>query len=171
MDGMGDLALLRLSDGRLYFSKLHYCCGITDTMPYSDTEQLPQPADAADFLTGVGRCQQWILLSSDYRLRCTVVCPDADRPIKNKKSLWISISDSDAGNETSLFERRYTFSGSFIAWSTRWDSNENVTVDVFDCIRNPMMQSVNESDMPTNHLATLEFHRDKQTGRFTDGQQ
>lgn len=37
---------------------------------------------------------------------------------------------------------------------------------VFDNNRSPMMVSGNESGLPTNYLATVRFHRDKQTGRF-----
>lgn len=167
MDGLGDLAVLRLSDGRLYFSKLHYCCGMTDMMQPSGPEQLPQAEDAEDFLAGTGRYQQWTLLSSGERLLGMVICPEADRPHGRKKSLWVVIIDPKGGNQRPRFERRYTFSGNFLAWTTQWNSDDDLAVVVFDNNRSPMMVSGDESVLPTNYLATLRFHRDRQTGRFT----
>ena len=167
-DGMGDIALLRLSDGRLYTSKMHFCGGITDMMQPSGSEQLPRPADAKDFFENCGRFQQWNLLSPDGRLSCAVICPDADRAKKTKKALWVSISAPHGNSETNLFERRYTFSGNYVEWTTRWNSNEDLVIDVFDYVLNPMTHLGPEAELPTNHLATLSFHRDRRTGRFTD---
>ena len=94
--------------------------------------------------------------------------PEADRPRGRKKSLWVVITDPKAGIQTPRFERRYAFSGNFLAWTTQWTSDDDLAVVVFDNNRSPMMVSGNESGLPTNYLATLRFHRDKQTGRFAE---
>jgi len=171
MDGLGDLAMLRLSDGRLYFSKLHYCMGITDMMQPSGPEQSTQPANADDFLKGVGRYQQWTLLSSDEGLLGAVICLDADRPKQKKKSLWVSIRDANSKEGANLFEARYAFTANNLAWTSHWNSNEDLAIVVFDNNRNPMTASMEEPQRPTNYLGTLRFSRDKQTGRFTTEEQ
>jgi hypothetical protein len=129
---------------------------------------IPQPADAQDFLVNCGRFQQWSLLSPDGRVRCAVICRRADSGGKPERALWVSISAGDRNRETNLFEHCYTVSGYFIAWTTRWNSSDDLTIEVFSHYRNPMHNSSDQEQSPTNHLATLEFHRDPQTGKFSD---
>lgn len=168
-DGIGNIAILRLADNRYYSSKLHYCSGLGSslTLPHPDGIS-PRPADAPDFLDNIGKRQQWNLLSPDGRLTCAVICPDADRMRSKRKVLWVSITTGDASGDTNLFERRYSFTGKHLAWKTHWNSDESLVLAVFDYADSPMLRSWHHPDQRSNHLATLEFHRNKQTGRFME---
>lgn len=161
---IGDIALLRLADGRIYSSRHHYCSSIRRLMTRVDGNP-PQPHDFEDFFNNRARHQEWNLLSPDGRLMCAVMDP---RSRKVEKAIWVSIGDCDDSSATNFFVGRYTFSGDFLGWSTHWKSSDELAVDVFTYARNPFMDSDNARVNPTNCLSTLEFHRDKQTGRFTE---
>ena len=160
---IGEVALLRTSDGRIYSSKLHYCVGIADWMLRSEGE-IPCPADADDFFGNQGKRQQWNLLSPDGRVMCVVFCSSSRSP---RKTLWISIGNCDDSNATNFFVGRYPFTGEYLGWTTHWNSGDDLSVDVFAYVRNPLAEYPKDRDVPTNYLATLTFHRDRQTGRFT----
>ena len=167
---VGDIAILRLADNRYYSSKLHYCSGgLSSLLPRSDPDGIaPRPADAQDFLDNIGKRQQWNLLSPEGRLRCAIICPNADRRRTKRKVLWVSINTGDASGDTNLFERRYSFPGNHLAWKTHWNSDESLVLSVFDYAVSPMTRPSYHPEQRSNHLATLEFHRNKQTGRFTE---
>jgi hypothetical protein len=166
-DGMDDIALLRTSDGPLYLSRCHLCCGITSELLTPEGE-LPQPADARDFVEHRGCRQEWSLYSPEGRLRCVVRSPHATRR-KASKGLWVWIGSANGTNETTLFEQRYEVSGSYLSWSTRWVSSDEVTVDVYG--NGPRDNPYWREDTPHRDLATFRFYRDTQSGRFVESNQ
>ena len=166
-DGMDDMALLRTSEGSFYLRRWHLCCGIaSDLLPPGG--EAPPPADAEEFIEHRARLQEWTLFSPDGCLRCVVRSPHADRK-KPSKGVWVWIGSTVGTNETTLFERRYVVSGSYVSWSTRWVSTNEVLVDVFDYgpDRSPYMYK----DLPRRGITTLTFYRGDQSGRFIEKRQ
>ena len=164
-DGVGDIVILRLAENSYYSSKLAH--GLRSLLPRPDGIS-PRPADALDFLDNIGKRQQWNLFSPDGRLTCAVICPDADRMRTTRKVLWVSINTGDASGDTNLFERRYSFTGKHLAWKTHWNSDESLVLSIFDYADSPMLRPWYYPDQRSNHLATLEFYRNKETGRFIE---
>ena len=162
---VGDVAVLKTSDGAYYYCHSHFCTGISewmDTGPYSIG---PAPADAKDFLTHCGKFQGWNLLSADNRLWCVINMRSSGN---RDKSLRVWISSGDNTNRTTLFDRRYNVAGEggLVSYHTRWLTNNNLAVDIFDC--GDFYESMNSHQQQSNHLKSLTFHKDSRTGRFTD---
>ncbi len=80
-------------------------------------------------------------------------------------SVWISTSEGT--NRLTLFDRRYEVSGSHVSWATHWLPNDCVAVDVYDYSGDSLGGEYPLSTR-SNHLMSLSFRRDTQTGRFTD---
>ena len=163
-DGMDDIALLRTSDGPFYLSRCHLCCGITSELLTPEGE-LPQPADASDFIERKAPKQEWSLYSPDGRLWCAVRSPHATRR-KASKGVWAWIGSASGTNETTLFERRYEVSGSYLSWTTRWVSSNEVAVNVYD--NGPRDNPYWPKGPPPRDLATFRFSRDSKSGRFVE---
>jgi len=162
-DRMGNMALLRTDDGILYLSKLHYCGGIADWMA-SPRDDLPRPANAVEFLSVRGRYQEWNRLSPDGRVACIIRSPDEKR---NRVTIWIGRADGP--HLTTFLDEQYQVPRFAVAWSTYWLSNERVNVEFYNYNGRDVL-SVFEPDEnpPSNHIATLAFHLDHKSGRFTD---
>jgi hypothetical protein len=82
------------------------------------------------------------------------------------KLLDVTIKRGAVTNETILFSQRYRFVGSDLWGAVEWSSTNVVTIQVYD-----WGDGVGESDAqkrgtPSNHIATLSFYLDKQTGKF-----
>lgn len=59
-DGMGDIALMKTSDGPVYFSDFHFCGGITTDMELQPNGEIKtRPRDAKDFLKHYANRQSW----------------------------------------------------------------------------------------------------------------
>lgn len=166
-DGLGNMALLRTDDGALYLSKLHYCVGIGEWMVPTISE-LPQPASAGEFLSGLGKYQEWNRLSSDGRVACVIRKLDMERT-QNSYRIWIWIGRMDGSSQAALLDEQYVIPRSYLAWSTHWVSNERVEVDFYN-YNGKSLQSVldPDEDLSSNHLSTFTFHLDHNTLKFTD---
>ncbi len=165
-DDVGDITVLRSSGGAFYCSREHYCVGITEWMepsPHAD-EQIAAPSDLADFLQHYGRAQRWNAFALNHRLWCILSCPHL-RGAKKPVSVWISTGDGT--NRLTLFERRYQVSGSHVSWATHWFSNDCVAVDIYD-YSDRSLGGAYPLTSRSNHLMSLSFRRDPQTGQFTD---
>jgi hypothetical protein len=82
-----------------------------------------------------------------------------------KKTVRISIVANDA-TETLLLRKEYRVRGADIGWSSIWDSQDNLTVAIFES--GPGVGGLRGAEVPTasNHIETASFLLDKQTGKF-----
>lgn len=158
-DGLYDFTVMRLSDGRFFISKRHFCTGMINEMAGRATNDLTQPLDANEFLNTYARNLELTEFSLDQKLKCAVICPEGSHSLHSKKSLWVWISD---GSQKTLLERGYPIKGSYVACVTHWVSPDEVTVDIVDWRR----FEPPEESFPSQPIIKLSFHRDKQTGLF-----
>ncbi|HWI59239.1 MAG TPA: hypothetical protein VNZ22_18575 [Bacillota bacterium] len=166
-DGMDDMAVLRFSDGSFHFSKLHFC-GAIFAMQHPPDGTGPQPADASDFLQRAAKLQDWNLLSPDGHVWCVVLSDRTGRWGKFRKALWVWIGSFDGPKETTLFEHRYGVSGSYVSWNIQWASTTALQIHVFNYGNSsPFREYDSPTHVVTNHLLTLHFQQDPQTGKFT----
>lgn len=166
-DGLGNMALLRTKDGTLYLSKLHFCVGIADWMVPA-TNDPPRPADATEFLAVYGKYQQWNRLSPDGRLACVIRSPDVER-FREKRRVWVWIGRTGGPNRTTLLDEQYQVPRSAVAWSTHWISDERLNVEFYNYNGRDLLSVFDpDEDVSSNHIATLAFHLDHNTGKFTD---
>jgi len=169
-EAVGDTSVLRTSDGDFYLSETHFCVGIGELLSSeSDRDpNSPRPADAQDFFEHYGNFQGWAMLASkDQQPRCVVSCPDRENTRSEKKPLWVWIAGGKGTNQTTLFEKRYSIAGSYVSWSITWFSNECCVVDVYDYGRNNSPR-VDREACRSNHITSLSFRRNLQTGKFTE---
>jgi hypothetical protein len=163
---VGDIAVLRTSDGAFYYSVQHYCVGITEWMePFPGAEgQIAAPSDLRDFLEHYARSQRWNAFAPNNRLWCILSCPrlrGARKPI----SVWISAGEGT--NRSTLLDHRYEVSASHVSWAIHWPSNDCVAVDIYDC-SDASLGGGYPSSTKSNCVMSLSFRRDNQTGQFTD---
>jgi hypothetical protein len=85
---------------------------------------------------------------------------------KSKKKIWVGIETRDEGNSATLFEQRYVLTGSDIDWSTRWLSDEAVTVDFYDWGDGVSNYNNMKHLAASNHIASFSFALDRTTGKF-----
>lgn len=166
---VGDVAVLRTSDGLFYVSHTHFCAGITGLMepsPY-DEEPCAQPADAGNFLAGVGRFQGWNLASQDNRLWCVINLAREPRYSPGKKPFWVWITKGKGTNQVTLVDRRYVVTGNYVSWSTHWLTNDGLVIDVYDYGKDRTPRIYPES-VKSNHITSLTFQWDKQTDKFVE---
>ena len=85
---------------------------------------------------------------------------------KSKKLVDVWIGPLD--NSTTLFSRRYKFTGSDVYWQVNWRSPNAVAVDLFDFGEGVLTSEGEKLGAPSNHIATLEFLKEKETGKFKE---
>jgi hypothetical protein len=104
----------------------------------------------------------------DTRLCITAFGADGHSYIEQtEKEVAVCIKRGASTNETILFGHSYNFAGSDLFWTVSWNSTNAVTVQLFDWGRG-IAGHFNLATGPTNHIATLIFNVDKQTGKFTE---
>jgi hypothetical protein len=107
----------------------------------------------------------------DGKLRCSITIYGAffhNYSERSKKDVWVWIGSGLGNNAAQLFVHKYIISGPDVGWNTHWISSEAVSVDLFDCGDGVYSGDVGKSGVASNHIATLSFHLDKQTGKFVD---
>jgi hypothetical protein len=163
---VGDIAVLRTSEGAFYYSNQHYCAGITesmDPMPGAK-EEIAAPSDLKDFLEHDARPQRWNAFAPGNGLWCILSCP---RLRGSKKPISVWISTGEGTNRSTLWDRRYEVSASRVSWATHWSSNDSVAVDIYD-YSDTSLGGAYALSTKSNCVMSLSFGRDNQTGQFTD---
>ena len=110
--------------------------------------------------------------SPDKQLRCSVTIYGAYRHAytdRTQKEVWVWIGNGSGNDAKQLFEGKYVISGPDVGWNTHWFSTEAVSIDFFDCGDGTYSHEVGKPGVASNHIATLSFHLNKQTGKFTGG--
>lgn len=106
-DGLADMALLRGSDGRLFFSTKHFCSG-NISMELTDSN-LPAPADLEEFLRKRAARQEWQPFpDGEGQVRCLVIQhpgPSLLRPKTSRNWVWISVNE--AGKSRTLLAQPF----------------------------------------------------------------
>jgi hypothetical protein len=168
-EDIGDTTVLRTSEGALYLSHTHFCTGITEMMrPRPHSEDSPaSPSDAKDFFEGYGKWQGWNLFSGDNRLWCVINSQNSENMHGGKKPLRVWISSGDGTNRTTLFDRRYVVAGFYVSCATHWLSNECLALDIYDYGPHNSPRMYPDS-LRSNHIASLSFRPDQETGKFTE---
>ena len=87
---------------------------------------------------------------------------------KSRKLVDVWIGPLD--NDKTLFSHRYKYTGSDIYWQINWSSPDAVGVDLYDYGEGVLANEGAKTGAASNHIAKLEFRKDKQTGKFTDRQ-
>jgi len=166
---VGDIAVLRASDGALYYSNEHYCVGITEWMePHPSLEaQSPAPSDLRDFLAHYGERQDWKSFAPDNRKWCVVNFSHPNGH-QGRKPISVWISRGEGTNRATLLDRRYKVSGSYVSWSTSWPSNDCVVLDIYD--HGPGIRPIISypGTLLSNHLMSLSFHLNNRTGLYEE---
>jgi hypothetical protein len=67
-----------------------------------------------------------------------------------------------------LFTHRYKCHGADLYWDIRWNSTEAVTVDVFDYGEGVLASDGAKTGARSNHIVTLKYALDKQSGKFVE---
>src|SRR5690242_3481887 len=78
------------------------------------------------------------------------------------------LGDKNNWNEKSLFEKEYHFTCADVGLRTSWDTNNNVTAVVYDWPDGVVESDAKKRGIASNHIATLRFEFDKNTGKFTE---
>ena len=86
---------------------------------------------------------------------------------QTEKEVAIYIKRGASTNETILLDHSYHFVASDLFWTVSWNSTNAVTVQLFDWGKGIHGQWDGPT-VPTNHIATIIFNLDKQTGKFTE---
>jgi hypothetical protein len=83
------------------------------------------------------------------------------------KRMVIYITDTSNPGRN-LFEKEYRVKGCDVCWDATWNSNNNVSISIYDF--GPAKSSYDLRGQPTrtNHLRTINFQFDAATGMFTD---
>ena len=77
--------------------------------------------------------------------------------------VWIGPLD----NSRTLFSHRYKYTGADIYWHISWSSLDAVGVDLYD-YGGVLASEGAKVGAASNHIAKLEFYKDKQTGKFIE---
>ena len=108
----------------------------------------------------------------DTRLRIAIYgAPRRQYPEQSEKEVALCIKRGVLPNATILFEHSYKFVGADMLWSATWNSTNAVTLQLFDWGKGKVSQEDSATGNligPTNHIATLVFSMDKQTGKFVE---
>ena len=83
---------------------------------------------------------------------------------KTKKKVDVWIGHGFHTNKVTLFLHRYAVVGSDLIWDVQWRSLDEVAVQLYD-----YGDGVVGPNGTSNHIATLVILRDKQTGKFVEG--
>ena len=89
---------------------------------------------------------------------------------KTKKGIRIGIwrGSGQSATETSLCSETYTLVGSDLNWHVQWSSAEDVVVHLYDNGSGVSSHDARKAGAASNHIATLAFQLDKQTGKFKE---
>ena len=85
---------------------------------------------------------------------------------RTKKLLDVWITQGNGTNERILFEHRYRFVGADLSEDVQWNSPEKVTVQVYDYNDGVFQSDARKAGIASNHIATLIFEMDTQSGNF-----
>ena len=85
---------------------------------------------------------------------------------KTKKRVYLWIMQQ--GRQEAIFQRQYKFVAADLAWRTRWQDTDDVSVVFFDFGDKISRYDAKKTRAPSNHVATLQFHRDSATGLFSE---
>lgn len=80
--------------------------------------------------------------------------------------VWIRRGRSST--ETNLFFHRYRFVGSDVGFDAEWRSTNEVDLQVYDYGEGVSSFDARKAKAPSNHIATLSFYLDAQTGKFRE---
>ena len=83
----------------------------------------------------------------------------------NRKELDVRIGRGPNATKVTLFSRSYKLVGADLWWHVDWSSTNEVALYVFDYGDGVLRASV-QPGAPSNHIATINFCRDMQTGKF-----
>ena len=89
---------------------------------------------------------------------------------RTKKGVRVGIWRGSGQNSTEikLYSQTHTFVGSDLSWDVQWSSGEEVIVHLYDYGVGVSSYDAGKSGKASNHIATLTFQLDKQSGRFRE---
>lgn len=87
---------------------------------------------------------------------------------KTRKLLDVWIRRGPYTNEVTLFSKRYRFVGGDLGTDVQWHSTNEAVMQVYDYGDGVLESEARKRGIPSNHIATLVFRLDKQTGKFRE---
>jgi hypothetical protein len=81
--------------------------------------------------------------------------------------VWIGPLHRKSDREA-LYAHRYKYYGADLYWGIQWDSPQAVHVDLYDYGQGVLASDGARAGAPSNHLATLEFLVEKESGKFVE---
>ena|SRR5882757_6573924 len=85
---------------------------------------------------------------------------------RTKKLVDVRIKQGSGTNERILFLHRYRFVGADLSEDVQWNSPKKVTVQVYDYNDGVFESDARKAGIVSNHIATLIFEMDTQSGKF-----
>jgi hypothetical protein len=86
---------------------------------------------------------------------------------RSVRELWLSVYTND-GRWTELFAKSYCVRGSDVSWDCAWDTNDNVTVVLYDYGLGVSHYDLSPNSPPKRIIRTLRYHFDPNTGKFEE---
>jgi hypothetical protein len=87
---------------------------------------------------------------------------------RTKKLLEVWIRRGPYTNAVTLFSHTYKFVGGDLTTDVQWASTNQVVMQVYDYGDRVLEDDARERRIPSNHITTLIFYRDEQTGKFEE---
>lgn len=87
---------------------------------------------------------------------------------RTKKVVDVSIKKGQQPHAQILFLQRYEFVASDLGGDARWVSPEEVVVQFYDYGDGVSSYDASKTGAASNHIGTLAFHVDKQSGKFRE---
>ena len=87
---------------------------------------------------------------------------------RTRKFLDLWIGRGPYTNEVTLCSGRYRFVGGDLGTDVLWHSTNEVVMHVYDYGDGVLESEAGKRSIPSNHIATLVFNRDEQTGKFRE---
>jgi hypothetical protein len=93
---------------------------------------------------------------------------------KKRVYLWIATTtkydslQNPIERPVTLLDKKYVFVAGDLGCDVQWHRSEDVSVTFFDYGDGVYSGDARKSGAPSNHVASLFFHRDTKTGRFME---
>jgi hypothetical protein len=87
---------------------------------------------------------------------------------RTRKLLDVWIRRGPYTNYVTLFSDRYRFVGGDLSTDIQWHSTNEVVMQVYDYGDGVSSYDAEKTKAPSNHIATLSFYLDGQTGKFRE---
>jgi hypothetical protein len=87
---------------------------------------------------------------------------------QTKKTVFVTLFAKSGGKEKLLFQRQYRVQGSDVCWDANWDTDDNLTLVLYDYGLGVSFYDARKNGTPKRHLQTVACRFDSKTGRYVE---